>query len=521
MLIANGAQIREADRLMIEEIGYPSLLLMESAGQQAAQIILTDFPESKEFVILAGKGNNGGDGLVVARYLIRAGKRVRILFLYPPEQLRDEAAIQYRILKPLTTHFYLRSEVEDLKEFLQSADVIVDALFGTGLNQQLKEDARTFIEEVRQLVKDHQKVVALDMPSGLLADTGSVINPVIPANLTITFQIPKLCHYITPAATYCGKVKSVDIGIYTQVIDRLGIHAHLMDEKTLYHWYKPRAIDAHKGHFGHVMAVGGSTGMSGAIRLAAMAALALGAGLVTTFIPAAIASDVQAYSPELMTIPYGNENTHHLNPSAAEFLLENVTEKHMLLIGPGMRNVPDTRKFLEILLKNVKIPMILDADALNVLSEEQGLMEYLHDRVILTPHPGEMARLLKVSVEKVQERRLEYALHLASSQNVYVVLKGAGTLVVSPRGNLFVCANGNPGLAKAGMGDVLAGFIAAFLAQGYTPLRSGAMGVFIHALTADELLSHYGESGLMPTQLIRHAPSVLHRIVREKYQIKS
>lgn len=517
MLVANGAQIREADRLMIEEIGYPSLLLMEAAGQKAAECILTEFPDSQQFLVLVGKGNNGGDGLVVARYLLRAGKRVKILFLYSPEQLSPDAKVQYQILQPLTTQFYQRAQIESLKEFLLDADVIIDALFGTGLNQPLKEEAKVFIEEVKQYLKEYQRIVALDLPSGLIADTGSVINPVIPADLTITFQLPKLCHFITPASTFCGKVKIVDIGIYTQVIDRLGIHAHLVTENNIFHWYKPRPVDSHKGSFGHVIAVGGSRGMSGAIRLAAHAALIMGAGLVTAFIPGAIATEVQATLPEILTLPYGNENTNHLNPSAAEFLLENLDEKHILLVGPGMRNLPDTRQFLEILLKNVRKPMVLDADALNVLSEKRELMEHLHDQIVLTPHPGEMARLLKVPVEKIQERRLEYALHLASSQNVYVVLKGAGTLIVSPRGNIFICAYGNPGLAKAGMGDVLAGFIAAFLAQGYTPLRSGAMGVFIHAYTADQLLERYGEAGLMPSVLIQHAPVMFHQIVHEKY----
>ncbi len=507
MRIANSSQIQEADRQMIEQYAYPSILLMEAAAQGTFQATMETFADKERFLILAGTGNNGGDGMAVARMLHRIGKKVLVILPSQKRSLKGDPQIQLQILQKMRVpieYFDSINKTQLQQEWLEQGAVLIDALLGTGLNTYIKEPYISIIDFFRPYASNG--VVAVDLPSGLIPSTGSLVNEPLPATITVTFQLPKICHYVYPAAAYCGKVIVVDIGIHQEIIDRLGIRVHLLQERHLAQWRLQRPEDFHKNRAGHAIVCGGSPGKSGAIALAAKAALYCGAGLVTAFIPGNIATQVHASCDEVMTIPYGSQNTYHLNASAAELLLQESQNKQAILIGPGLTTTPDARSFLEAFLPENQLPLVLDADALNLLAENPDWWQYLSENTILTPHPGEMARLLRVeSAQKVQERRFEYATHLAEDKGVIVVLKGKGTIIASPKGTVAICDRGNPGMSKAGMGDVLAGMIVSFLAQGYTPFRSAAIAVFLHAYTGDELIKKHGLLGLMPTHIIENA----------------
>jgi NAD(P)H-hydrate epimerase len=305
----------------------------------------------------------------------------------------------------------------------------------------------------------------------------------------------------------------LDIGILPQAVQQAGIKHRLMDDELMREWHKTRPADSHKGTYGHVLLAGGSKGMSGAIALATTGAVEIGAGLCTAFIPGAITCAFNRSTLESMSVPYGTERTHHLNATSAEVMAAYLEGKNTAAIGPGLGLTDETREFLPAILAKLPdhFPLVLDADALNILAEQPELWKHLGPKTVLTPHPGEMARLMGLQTPEVQQHRLELALELAKRRSVVVVLKGAGTLVTSPDGSAYICAAGNPGMATGGAGDVLTGAIAGLLAQGYKPIRAAAMGVYLHATTGDRLEQLYGQEGVTALKLARN----LGRTLRE------
>ncbi len=517
MFIANSAQIREADRRMMEDYHFPSIVLMERAGEEAFQIIQKHYSHKKYFIVLVGLGNNGGDGLVVARHLKALGKKVLIVFPVSPEgKLKEDPALQFEIIRKLNIDYIIFDKNNDLlKKWIEKDTVIVDALLGTGIRQKVREPYLSVINFFKNITPD---VVALDLPSGLVADSGAILSEPIPAKFTITFQLPKVCHYVTPASLFCGKVYTVDIGIFPNIIESIGIRTYLITNQELRAWYKKREENSYKNLFGHVYICGGSSGKIGAAVLAGKTALRMGAGLTTLIIPSKFTTAIHSLMPELMTLSYGSENLNSLNAGAAEILTEELSENKnpFLLIGPGLGKNPNTIAFFKKILEKARnVPMVLDADALNILAENPELWEFVPEGTIITPHPGEAARLLNLSTAELQERRMEYAVSLATTRNVIVVLKGKGTVIASPKQGVFVSGAGGPSLAKAGMGDVLAGLITSLLAQGYAPLRAAVMGVHLHAKAGDVLQKKYGDEGVLPSDIADFAPILFNNILNE------
>ncbi len=519
MFIANSAQIREADRRMMEEYHFPSIVLMERAGEEAFRIIKKYYNSKKYFILLVGLGNNGGDGLVVARHLKAIGKKVLIVFPAQPEnKLKKDPSLQFEIIRKLNIRYIVFDpHNEFLKKWIEKEPVIIDALLGTGIRQKVNEPYLSVINYFKNITTE---VIALDLPSGLVADSGAILTEPIPAKYTITFQLPKVCHYVTPASLYCGEVFTVDIGIFPNIIESIGIRTYLITEDNLRAWYKKRNQNSYKNLFGHVSVCGGSNGKIGAAVLAGKAVLRMGAGLATLVIPSKFTTSVNASAPEIMTLSYGSESLNSLNQGAADILAEQLTETKnpYLLIGPGLGKNPNTTAFLKQLLQKIKnIPLVLDADALNILAEHPELWECVPEKTIITPHPGEAARLLNLSTTELQKRRVEYAVSLATNRNIIVVLKGKGTIIASPKEGVFISGAGGPSLAKAGMGDVLAGMITSFLAQGYSPLRASVMGVFLHAKAGDKLQEKYGNEGVLPSDILNLAPVLFNEILKEPY----
>lgn len=515
MFVTNSAQIREIDRIMIEEYDYPGLLLMENAGRKSAELILGIYPNIQNFLVLCGAGNNGGDGLVTARYLMQAKRNVRILLAYPPETMEGDALINFQIIVKQGLKFDVYSpEIEsDITKFLHSGAIVIDALLGTGLRQKIREPITPLIKFIQQMPNS---VVGIDLPSGLFGDTGSLVNVPLKCEHTITFQLPKICHYVFPAANYCGKVHIADIHIYDNILDRLGIKTQVITDKLVAGWHLMRNRETHKGSYGHVLAAGGSRGKGGAIALCTQAAIDIGAGLCTAFIPGGVACSFHRTTLENMSIPYGSTTLAYLNETAAEVFSTYLEGKAAVAIGPGLGNNQDTIAFFKEVLPRIQVPVVLDADALNIIAENPDMWKHLptdsRSNVIITPHPGEMARLMGTTIDVIQERRFESAIKLAMDRNVLVVLKGAGTIVAAPNGAVFLSPIGNPGMASAGTGDVLTGIITGLIAQGYNALKAAAMGVYIHARSADLVMRTFGHEGVTASKIIRYLGAALKEI---------
>jgi ADP-dependent NAD(P)H-hydrate dehydratase / NAD(P)H-hydrate epimerase len=481
MYLCDSTQIRKADQTMAQGFEFPGLLLMETAGRKSADWILAHYPDRRLYLILAGPGNNGGDGLVISRYLHLAGKSVAILLSHPPEHYQGDALVNWNALKGANVpHGVWPCELPaDYREHPQEC-LLIDALLGTGIQGKLKGAAATLIAAFGET---GAPVVAIDLPSGLNADTGRIENAPIRATATLTFQCPKICHYLIPAANACGEVTTLDIGIWPKVMASLGIKRHLLDSDACRAIYHQRPSDGHKGVFGHALLVGGSRAYAGAIALSGMAALATGAGLATIFTTESARCAAYGHGAELMVKAWGTQDTAWLSAEALPEFRDACRGKHALAIGPGLGNEPETCTFMQGVLQAWAQPLVIDADGLNMLSSEPELWRHVPQGSILTPHPGELARLLPG--KDVHDERLEMAEHLALQKQVVVVLKGKGTVIAFPDGKTYVNTSGNAGMATGGSGDVLTGMLAALLAQGYPPPSAALLGVFLHGLAGD------------------------------------
>ena len=493
MLLSNSAQIRNADRIQIDEHHFPGILLMEEAGKLATGRIVSLYPNQNDFLILVGPGNNGGDGLVIARYLYLQKKNVKIVYSHSPERYKGDAKINYDIITqlPVNQSIYQGDSLYKLLKDIPNSPILIDALLGTGIQSAL----RGTVADLINLFKETElPVVAIDLPSGLNANTGEQINEVIPADYTLTFQLPKICQFVTPASLACGKTEIIDIGIWPSVIEKLGIKRRLLDDSFVEKHSISRKKDDHKGSFGHVLIVGGSKDMAGAITLAALAAVRSGVGLCTVFTPEACRQTVFTHCPEAMCMGIEGNLTDSL-----ERFKEALVGKSAVVFGPGMGINTDTIEFLKKALPFVKVPILLDADALNILAQTPNLWGNLNSQCVLTPHPGEMRRL--VPGVDVINQKLESAEKLASEKQVNLVLKGAGTIVALADGHSFVNTTGNPGMATGGSGDVLSGVIGSLMAQGIEPGIAAGLGVYIHGLAGDEAIKKAGMAGLTAMRL--------------------
>lgn len=498
MYLADSAQIRTADKIQIEERKFPGILLMEQAGKLAAEAILSRFAAESRFLVLAGPGNNGGDGLVIARYLHLAGKETEILYSHDPSRYTGDAGINEEIISrfPISRKVYGSVAPEYLREILLQRPVVIDALLGTGVESVLRGPVAEMIEVVREM---KPLVVAIDLPSGLDAGTGAVRNQVPEAVVTLTFQLPKICHYITPAANACGEVVVLDIGIWPEVVESLNIRRIVLDETFFRSQYRARKNDGHKGTFGHMLVVGGSRNMAGAVALTALAGVHSGAGLCTVFTPDSCRQTVLSAVPEAMCIGAGEPGRSRLMERDADVFREILAGKSVVVLGPGMGQDIETQAFLAAILPMIEVPVVVDADALNFLAIRTDLWNYLPEKAILTPHPGEMQRLIRR--DDVSEQRLEVAEELTVKRKVITLLKGAGSIIATPEGITYVNTSGNSGMATGGSGDVLSGIIGSLCAQGYSPSIATALGVYLHGKAGDAAAREYGQEGVTANRI--------------------
>jgi ADP-dependent NAD(P)H-hydrate dehydratase / NAD(P)H-hydrate epimerase len=506
MRILTADQMREADRRTIEEIGIPSLVLMENAGRQvvaAMESIFQDLAE-RRVAVISGKGNNGGDGFVVARTLFQRGIEVSVFLVGQVAEIKGDARVNLEILGRLgITVVEVGDEGAWELHFseISSHSLIVDALFGTGLKTALTGIYETVLGDINA---SGIPVVAIDVPSGMSADTPDLIGDSIEATMTVTLGAPKMPLVLPPAEQKAGEVVIADIGIPIHVIEALeGPRVELLTRDEMRGLINPRAPEAHKGDFGRVLIVAGSRGKTGAAVLAAQGALRSGAGLVTVATPRSCLPIVAAQGPEYMTEPLEETVDGTIDFAAAEYVA--ALKADVLAIGPGLGRGEGVTTFVRDVLERTEVPLVVDADALNAFADEPAALVGREGRdVIITPHPGEMARLMGCTVEDVQSDRLGIARDFASNHKVYVVLKGYRTLVASPDGNMFINPTGSPGMATGGTGDVLAGMLAAWLGQLLDAVAACKLAVYLHGAAGELADADEGEVSMTALDLANH-----------------
>jgi NAD(P)H-hydrate epimerase len=505
MRVLNATQMREADHYTIHELGVPSLVLMENAGRQvvAAMEAAFDDLEDQRVAVLAGRGNNGGDGFVVARTLLQRGVDVSVFLLGKVADVRGDARTNLEILGRLGLAVVEVANEQDWElhfSEISQCDLIVDALFGTGLKEPLGGVLATVVADVNGC---SLPVVAIDLPSGLSADTPELIGDAIEATMTVTLGAPKLPLVLPPAERHCGDLVIADIGIPPQVLQQVdGPVIEILTREAMRALVQPRASDAHKGDFGHVLIVAGSLGKTGAAHLAAMGALRSGAGLVTVACPRSVVPIVAALGAEYMTEPLPEEDGHVV-PAALERILSLPAD--VIAVGPGLGPGEGTRQIVLGLVERSGAPLVLDADALNAVAAEAHALRGRDGLdIVITPHPGEMARLTATTTEQVQDDRMRAAREFATAHHLHVVLKGHRTLVASPEGRVGVNLTGNPGMATGGTGDVLTGMIAAWFAQLLDAESAARLAVYLHGHAGDLSEADEGEHAMTAGDIVAH-----------------
>jgi len=533
MKIVSAAEMREIDRATSERFGVPSLTLMENAGSAVARFVLSDYPRAERVGILCGKGNNGGDGFVVARKLVEAGRAVRVLLLSDPEELRGDAAVMFQNMvkslpvnvAPLVVREASGLDSSDAAEVF-AADVIVDAILGTGFRPPVSP---LYAAAIAKMDAASASIVAVDIPSGADADamqaqnasgSGDVTSNQARADAIVTFTAPRPAHVfgalINALNEAGGPIIVAPIGSPPEaIVSQLGLH--LSTPSDFAPLLAPRARIANKGSYGHVLVIGGSLGKAGAAAMAGFAALRAGTGLSTVATPKSVLATVAAFHPELMTEPLAETERGTISLHAVGLGLDALLERKTLAIGPGISRNSETAEFVRTVVTRGDKSVVIDADGINAF---EGAADKLNGRgrtVVITPHPGEMSRLTGMSIAEIQANRVEVARNFAREHDLIVVLKGHRTLIAAPDGAVWVNPTGNPGMATGGTGDVLTGMVAGLIAQHpQHALAATALAVYLHGLAGDLASESVGENSLVATDLLRFLPQAFAEMRKQK-----
>lgn len=514
MYLVTASEMQKMDRQTIESFGIPGRILMENAGLGATRFFLKQFKNAsnEKIGIAAGRGNNGGDGFVIARYLAQKGMRVTVYLLSERQKVKGDAADNLNLLFPLKIPVV---EIPDQKSFsshktaMRHEAIWIDAILGTGL----KSDVKGFFKKVIDFINASNKpVFAVDIPSGLNSDTGQPCGTCIRADATTTFAFAKTGHFLLPGADYTGKLKIVDIGIPPHIADNVRPLQYLLTPDSIRSVFQPRPLDTHKGHTGHLLVIAGSPGKTGAAAMTATSAMRSGAGLVTLGVPASLNPVLEVQVTEAMTEPLPEIRNGILGKASFYKIMDLLSDKKCLALGPGLGTAAETKMLVHRLIKESTKPIVIDADGLNSLVGCIEILKNLDTPIVLTPHPGEMARLMGTNAADVQKDRIHCARDFSKQYNAHVVLKGARTVIAHPDGRVFINPTGNPGMASGGMGDVLTGVIAGFVTQGHSPELAAHAGVYLHGATADALAKNRGPFGYLATDVMNSLPEMIKKL---------
>ena len=500
--------MKRIDEISINEYGIPGVVLMENAGLAVVEELERLNMPVKCAEVICGTGNNGGDGFVIARHLHNRGWKVNVCVCGEAGKIKGDALTNLQIAR------HIGISVKSIEEnsagfpagFINDAPLIVDALLGTGFRGRLKD---LYKDAVDRINKSKAWVVSVDIPSGLDADTGFFVDGCVMADCTVTFQIPKAGLLINDGPKACGKLKIKDISIPKAAIDAMELHLNLLEEDIIKGMLPPRDCNTHKGSFGSVLVAACSRGMEGSGIMSSRAALRSGAGIVILALPASLQRLMCTGALEIMTKELEDKGAGILAEECIPQLLETAERSSTLLIGPGLTDSGSIGAIMAEVIRNCTIPMVIDADGLNAISSNPGILKKRKGEIVITPHPGEMARLCGCSSTDIQKDRLGYAKRFSEEFDVTVVLKGYGTIIALSDGTAFINPTGNPGMATAGSGDVLAGIIAGFAAQKLKLTDAALCGVYIHGAAGDCAAGKIGEYGLTAGDIIENIPHTI------------
>jgi len=501
------AQMREVDRATIQDVGVPGVVLMENAGRSCVETIFERFPERlrQGVAVLCGKGNNGGDGFVIARHLTNYGVDLRVYLFGKVKDIKGDARINLDAARAMGIKITEVLDARSLRTVNVNAGLIVDAIFGTGLERPL---GGHFSKAVDKVNRSGAAVLAVDMPSGLQSDSGRAGGTCVDADVTVTFGLPKIGQLIEPGRSLCGSLIVADISIPNDVVERTKIDTALLEQDDLLHMFQPRRADTHKGTYGRVAVFGSSPGLTGAAAMAGMAAVRTGAGLVRCAVPDELNTIFEIKMTEVMSEPLpGTDGA--LGQSALDRALSLADEQDVLLLGPGLGSSKQAGEFARIFSLEADKPLVIDADGLNAWAGKAEALAGRRAQTILLPHPGEAARLLGVDIKRVQSERLASARTLAELTESIVVLKGAATVIAAPDGFAAINQTGNPGMASGGTGDVLAGMVLGMWAQHPDAFETACAAAYLHGMAGDRALARTGERGLAASDLLEELPGCL------------
>lgn len=516
MKVVTAEEMRIIDKRTIEGYGIPGAVLMERAGLAVTSRIKEVFSPRK-VIILSGSGNNGGDGLVVARNLYNEGWDVNVFLTVKIEDLKGEALLQYRIANKLGIKIYpINDFLTRHSFFITHHCIIIDALLGTGLRKKVSG----LLSDVISLInRSDVPIISVDIPSGISSDNGQIMGEAVRADYTVTFGFPKRGHLLFPGAQHSGKLFIEDIGFPVELLRSEKLPIELLMKEKLTPLIPQRPRYSHKGNYGHVLIIAGSKGKTGAAIMAAKACLRSGAGLVTLGIPKSLADIFQSRVTEEMTLVLPDKGNGTLSQKAFRVILKFLNERATTLaIGPGIGVSDDTKTLLNALIKTSTTPMVIDADGINSIRGQRAIFSSSKAPIILTPHPGEMAGLLRrqkgvaVKSQDIERDRINVAVSFTIETGTVLVLKGTPTIIAEPDGKAYINSTGNPGMASAGTGDVLTGMISGFLSQGLSPVHASILGVYMHGFAGDSAAADKGEHPLIATDIIDKIPFAFHSL---------
>ncbi len=499
MKVLTAEKMRQLEEAAVAS-GLDYRRLMENAGSAAARVIRSRYEvQGKAVTVLCGSGNNGGDGFVIARKLTEEGAQVTVVLTGEPPRTPQAREMLSRISPSLLDPISLEKDPFDANSAAREADLIVDAVYGIGFHGRLPDGVRALFRVLNGLPAPK---VAVDIPSGLYCDTGEADEDTLAADVTVTFSALKPGLLSGKQAALCGRVEVVSIGIDEALLDQFTSEQTLIDEGMVRACFPPREADSHKGTYGRLLLVCGSYGMAGAAMMATEAALRCGVGLAALALPRSVYPIAAARLCEPIFVPLPETEKGQLSPTARPVLRREAEKSDALLIGCGLGGGEEVRDVVADLLTHASCPVILDADGINAFA---GHIDKLKTAcpLILTPHPGEMARLMGVTTAEIQNDRMTFARRLAADTGAVVVLKGHRTLVAAPGREPLVNVTGNPGMSTGGSGDVLAGMIASFAAQGMTPEQAAMCGVYLHGSAGDAAAARLSQHAMLPTDMIR------------------
>ena len=502
-------QMKAIDEIAINTLGIPGIVLMENAAIQIAfkASSMLEGKENPNITVIAGNGNNGGDALAVTRHLLTLGYAVSVFSMTDMDELFGDAYTNGRILKNLGVNVLVLSSEESLSRLKIACDnsnLVIDGIFGTGLNRNVQGIWSDVIEIINGCAT---KVLSIDIPSGVDGLSGRVLGNCVKADSTVTFYLPKLGMVQQPGASFIGELSVVDIGIPYELSEQMET-SRLTDNFDIKEMLPIRPVDSHKGTFGKLLVFAGSELMTGAAYLSALSAYRTGSGLIRLAVPSPCIKPLSMLIPEAVFTVL----TEYSGAGFQNLIKKLMEDADAVLIGPGLSTNDEALMLIEAVIENCDKPMVMDADALNLMSKERSLLERLRCETVITPHPAEMSRLTEKSVTELQKDRINIARNFADEFGLTVVLKGAGTVIVANDGRTSINPTGNQGMATAGSGDVLAGVITSLLGQGLSPYDAAVAGTYLHGLAGDFAATDKGSAGVMASDIVENIPKALVRV---------